>query len=282
MHGRKAAAHGGSSFLPESREGSGLMNLVINAGNSNTSFGVFEEETLLSHWKVKTDSKRTADEYALLLYQMMDMHGISPEECRGAMVCSVVPEADSFLSEALKEHFHLPIQFVGPGVKTGLNILYENPREVGADRITNAVAGKEKYGGPLIIIDFGTATTYCYIDEKNRYLGGAISPGMELAAEALAQKASKLPRVETRRASRVIGRSTVEALQSGFRYGFVSEVEGMIRRIQKEAGQKAAVAATGPAAEWIVEETSLIQSTDPYLTLEGLQIIYNKNNELFS
>lgn len=258
------------------------MNLVIDAGNGKTAFGVFEDDSLVSHWTIKTDADRTADEYALLLYQMLDMHGISAEDCRGAMVSSVVPHADLLLSEVLQEHFRMPVHFVGPGVKTGLNILYENPREVGADRITNAVAGKEKYGGPLIIIDFGTATTYCYIDEKNRYLGGAITPGMDLAAEALAARASKLPRVETRRAGRVIGRSTVEALQSGFCYGFVSEVEGMIRRIQKEAGQKAAVAATGPAAEWMAGETPLIQKADPFLTLEGLQLIFKKNSELFT
>jgi type III pantothenate kinase len=257
------------------------MNLVIDIGNTKMAFGVFEEDTLVSNWSLKTDTDKTADEYALLLYQMFGMHEIALEECKGAMACSVVPQVDRIMKEVLNEHFDIPLHFVGPGVKTGLNILYENPREVGADRITNAVAALEKYGPPFIVVDFGTATTYCYVNEKGQYLGGAITPGMGIAIDALTQKASKLPRIETATAGRVIGRSTVEALQSGCRYGLISEVEGMILRIQKEAGRKAPVVATGREAGWIKSETAAIQWEEEFLTLEGLQFIYQKNQELF-
>ncbi|SDO62951.1 type III pantothenate kinase [Alkalicoccus daliensis] len=258
------------------------MNLVIDIGNTKTAFGVYKEKELISHWTMKTDATRTADEYALFLYHMMEFYSLHTEDCEGAMICSVVPQADSVTAEVMEDHLRIPVRFVGPGVKTGLNILYENPREVGADRITNAVAGKELYGFPLIIIDFGTATTYCYLDDKGRYLGGAITPGMDIAMEALAAKASKLPRVETNNTGRVIGRSTAEALQAGAHYGQLSEVEGMIQRMRTEGGAHAKVIVTGPSAHWIAQESDKIDEAHEFLTLDGLQLIYLKNKELFS
>lgn len=258
------------------------MNLVIDIGNTKTAFGVYEEKELISHWTMKTDETRTADEYALFLHHMMEFYHLKAEDCEGAMICSVVPQADSLVIEVMEDYLRIPAHFVGPGVKTGLNILYENPREVGADRITNAVAGKEIYGVPLIIIDFGTATTYCYLDEKGCYLGGAITPGMDIAMEALAAKASKLPRVETNKAGRVIGRSTAEALQAGAHYGQLSEVEGMIRRMRREGGAHAKVIAAGPAGARIAEESEFIEEAHTFLTLDGLQLIYLKNKDLFS
>lgn len=258
------------------------MHLAIDIGNTKTAFGVYENELLLSHWTMKTDITKTADEYALFLHQMLEFYGVAAENCEGAMICSVVPQADGLVSQVLAEHFRIPFSFVGPGVKTGLNILYENPREVGADRITNAVAGKAIYGAPLLIIDFGTATTYCFIDKDGRYLGGAITPGMDIAMAALTNRASKLPQVETNKAGRIIGRSTTEALQAGYHYGFLSEVEGMIRRIHQESGLKAKVVATGSAAAWMHQESDLVQEVHEFLTLEGLHQIYLKNTELFS
>lgn len=254
-----------------------MMNMVADIGNTKIAFGIYEGQQLLFHWKMKTDTEKTADEYALFLRHMLEYHEVNAEDCEGAMLCSVVPKADAILSEVMSEHFRIPFSFVGPGVKTGLNILYDNPGEVGTDRITNAVAGKALYGAPLLIIDFGTATTYCFIDKEGRYLGGAITPGMDHAMEDLTKRASKLPQVETTKAGRVIGRSTKEALQSGYHYGFISEVEGMIRRMQSEAGIKAKVVATGPAAAWLQQESSLIQEVNEFLTLEGLQQIYLKN-----
>ncbi|NJP39333.1 type III pantothenate kinase [Alkalicoccus luteus] len=257
------------------------MNIVADAGNTVITVGIFEQEDLLASWEWKTDRGRTADEYGVMLHQMMSFYSIPSDEIEGALICSVVPDMDSLLQQMLEQYVQVPVHFVGPGVKTGLNILYENPREVGADRITNAVAGKALYGAPLIIVDFGTAVTFCYLDEEGRYLGGAIMPGLDLAMEALAEKASRLPKVRAEASPRVIGRSTAEALQSGYRYGGLGAVEGIISRIRRESGTNAAVVAAGPPADWAAAESRLIDQADPLLTLKGLQFIYEKNSGLF-
>ncbi|MFC4737781.1 type III pantothenate kinase [Bacillus daqingensis] len=257
------------------------MNIVADAGNTVMTVGVFEGEDLLASWEWKTDRGRTVDEYGLMLHQMMALYSIPSEEIEGSLVCSVVPDMDTLLEQVLEQYVQAPVYFVGPGVKTGLNILYENPREVGADRIANAVAGKALYGSPLIIVDFGTAITFCYLDEAGRYLGGAIMPGLDLAMEALAEKASRLPKVRAEASPRVIGRSTAEALQSGYRYGGLGAVEGIISRIRRESGTNATVVAAGTAAEWAASESRLIDHADPLLTLKGLQFIYEKNSGLY-
>lgn len=253
------------------------MIFVFDVGNTNTVLGVYDGEQLLYHWRVETNRNKTEDEYGIIIKSLFDHVGLSFTDISGIIISSVVPPMMFSLERMCQKYFNIKPLIVGPGMKTGLNIKYENPREVGADRIVNAVAGIHDYGSPLIIVDFGTATTYCYINEERQYLGGAIAPGISISSEALYSRASKLPKVEIVRPSGVIGRNTVSAIQSGIVFGYVGQVEGIVNRMKAESKIAPKVIATGGLAGLISEETNVIDVVDPFLTLRGLQLIYKRN-----
>lgn len=256
------------------------MIFVVDVGNTNTVLGVFDGEELLHHWRVETNRNKTEDEYGIIIKSLFNHVNLSLFDISGIIISSVVPPMMFSLERMCQKYFNVKPLIVGPGIKTGLNIKYENPREVGADRIVNAVAGIHDYGSPIIIVDFGTATTYCYINEEKQYLGGAIAPGISISSEALYTRASKLPKVEIVRPSGVIGKNTVSAIQSGIVFGYVGQVEGIVNRMKAESKQPPTVIATGGLAKLISEETSVIDVVDPFLTLRGLQLIYKRNMDM--
>src|SRR5678815_2864690 len=231
------------------------MLLTIDVGNTNTVLGVFDGTKLLDHWRLATEARRTADEYGLWIRQVLQWAGISAERIHALAVSSVVPPMQFSLEQMSQRYFKVAPLFVGPGVKTGMPILYDNPREVGADRVVNAVAAYEKHRGALIVVDFGTATTFDAVTAKGEYLGGAICPGITIAMEALFKNASKLPRVEFARPPHVIGKNTVHSMQSGLVYGYVSLVDGICERMRAELDGKAKVFATGGLAPLIASES---------------------------
>ncbi|MFZ5591613.1 MAG: type III pantothenate kinase [Bacillota bacterium] len=253
------------------------MILVFDVGNTNIVLGVFRDQELLAHWRISTSIQRTADEYGMLLAALFQHHGISMQDVQAVVISSVVPPLMRALEELAQKYFGVEPLVVGPGIKTGIAIKYENPREVGADRIVNAVAAYEKYGGPIIIVDFGTATTFCAINARGEYLGGAIAPGIAISTEALFARAAKLPRVELVRPLSVIGRNTVSSMQSGIIFGFAGQVDAIVGRMKKELGGQCKVIATGGLAELIARETSSIDVVDNLLTLQGLRLIYERN-----
>lgn len=253
------------------------MLLVFDVGNTNIVLGVYDGDKLLYHWRVSTDRQKTADEYGVLINSLFSQRGMAMADIDALIISSVVPPLMVPLTRMAQRYLHVDPLIVGPGIKTGICIRYENPREVGADRIVNAVAAYEKYGGPLIIVDFGTATTFCAIDAQGDYLGGAISPGIGISTEALFQRAAKLPRIELVKPRTVICRNTVASMQSGIIYGFVGQVDEIVRRMQEEMGGKAFVVATGGLAKLMAEESKTINVVEHFLTLEGLRIIYNRN-----
>ncbi len=250
---------------------------VLDVGNTNTVLGVYEGEVLKHHWRIETNRNKTEDEYGMMIKSLFQHDGLEFGQIEGVIISSVVPPIMAALERMCEKYFHVKPLVVGPGVKTGLNIKYENPREVGADRIVNAVAGIHEYGTPLIIVDFGTATTYCYIDESSHYMGGLIAPGIGISTEALYTRASKLPRIEITRPETVVGKNTVSAMQAGILYGYVGQVEGIVSRIKKEANADPTVIATGGLAGLIAKECSMIDVVDPDLTLKGLLLIYKRN-----
>lgn len=256
------------------------MIFVLDVGNTNAVLGVFKNGELCWHWRMETDRHKTEDEYGMLVKQLLEHEGIAFHDIQGIIISSVVPPIMFALERMCEKYFDIKPLIVGPGIKTGLNIKYENPREVGADRIVNAVAGIQLYESPLIIVDFGTATTYCYIDENKNYMGGVITPGIMISAEALYNRAAKLPRIEITRPSSVIGKNTVSAMQSGILYGYVGQVEGIVRRMKAEAKQEPTVIATGGLAKLIAEESNVIDKVDPFLTLKGLYMLYERNVNL--
>lgn len=254
----------------------GELLLVLDVGNTNTVVGLFDGEELRSHWRLTTQVDRTADEVGLWLRQLLDWEGVQPSELVAVAVGSVVPPMDPRLSEGIKRYLDLDAFFVVPGIKTGMPLRVEAPQELGADRLCDAVAAYELFGGPCVVIDFGTAVTWEVVSAKGEYLGGAIAPGPGVTAEALASKTAKLPRVAMSPPPRVIGKATVDSIQSGVFYGYLGLVEGITRRILDELGP-ATVVATGGFAENLSRHTEVIQHVEPDLTLFGLRLLWARN-----
>ena len=255
------------------------MILVMDVGNTNTVLGVYEGKKLLGYWGM--GMRKTPDEMGMFLLELFRYEKLDINRVEAIVMASVVPHVMNSLEHAIKKYFCKEPIVVGPGVKTGVNILYENPREVGVDRIVNAVAAYEIYKGPVVVVDFGTATTFCAISSRGEYLGGAISPGMRISLEALFQKTAKLPRIEIEKPKRVIGRNTVAGMQSGIVYGYIGQVDYIVKRMKQEMGEaNAKVIATGGLAKLIAKESETIDEINELLTLEGLRIIYEKNKQM--
>lgn len=253
------------------------MLLVIDIGNTNTSLGVFDRHDLRAQWRLSTNPEQTADEYGILVRNLFTLDSIQPGQISAMMVSSVVPTLNPVIEEMAERYFHLRPYFLGPGIRTGMAIHYDNPLEVGADRIADSVAAFEKYGGPCIVVDFGTAITFDAVSEKGEYLGGVIAPGIGISAEALFSRAARLSRVEVREPERVIGTNTVSSMQSGLFYGAVGLVDGVLDRMCSVLGTGAHVIATGGQAELLASALKYKPPVDSSLTLEGLRIIYERN-----
>ncbi|AKG43665.1 type III pantothenate kinase [Streptomyces xiamenensis] len=261
------------------------MLLTIDVGNTHTVLGLFDGEEIVEHWRISTDARRTADELAVLLQGLMGMHPLLGEELGdgidGICVCSTVPSVLHELREVTRRYYgDIPAVLVEPGVKTGVPILTDNPKEVGADRIINAVAAVELYGGPCIVVDFGTATTYDAVSARGEYAGGAIAPGIEISVEALGLRGAQLRKVELARPRHVIGKNTVESMQSGILYGFAGQVDGVVERMARELADDpddVTVIATGGLAPMVLREATVIDEHEPWLTLVGLRLVYERN-----
>ena len=255
------------------------MLLAIDVGNTETVVGVFREEELASRWRIHTSPERTADELALLFSGFLAQAGLSfDKNVTGVVMSSVVPRATESLREMTSRYFRFDAVVVEPGIKTGVPVLTDNPREVGADRIVNALAAFTKYGGPAIVVDFGTATTFDVVSEKGELLGAAIAPGLHISAGALFEHTALLPLVELVAPKSAIGKNTVESVQSGLVFGYAAMVDGMVERISKDLGEPTVVA-TGGLAPTVISECRTIDKHDPWLTLEGLRLIFDKNTE---
>lgn len=254
------------------------MIFVFDTGNTNTVLGVFKNDQLIYEWRIKTDHHKTEDEFGMLIKSLFDHKGISFSDFKGVIISSVVPPIMLALEKMSKIYFNVKPLIIGKeNVNSFLKMRYPHPHELGADRIVNAVGAIEEYGAPLIITDFGTATTYCYINEDKEYVGGIIAPGIKISMEALYKKASKLPRIEIQSPTEVVGSSTVEAMQSGVYYGYIGQVDGLIHRIKTERKTNPRVIATGGLASLIAKDSETIDVVDTHLTLKGLYLIYQKN-----
>ncbi len=262
------------------------MLLVLDVGNTNTVLGVFDVKPgddgeqhgpLIAHWRVSTTKTQTVDEYGVLFRNLFAMNGLKRESVQGIVISSVVPPLDSTLREVCEKYFQSRPLFIEPGVKTGMPVHYDNPAEVGADRIVNSVAAFEKFGGPCIIVDFGTATTFDVVSKKGEYLGGVITPGIGISADALFSRTARLPRVDMRKPPRVLATNTVNSVQSGLYYGYIGLIDGILERLIAELNDKVTVVATGGLASLMGGGSKYIREIDDLLTLDGLRIIYERN-----
>ena len=253
------------------------MLLAIDIGNTNVVLGVFDGERLRQSWRVGTKTQITADEYAMILKDLFGFTGLELRQIDGVIISTVVPPLLPVMADVSRKYFEVEPMVVTDALRTGITLAYDNPKEIGADRIVNAVAAFKRFGGPLIIVDFGTATTFCAVTKDGAYLGGAIAPGLKISAEALYQRAAKLPRVELSRPRTVIGKDTVSAMQAGILFGYAGLVDGIVERMKREFSREAKVIATGGLAGLVAPETTSITEVIPDLTLEGLRLLFEAN-----
>lgn len=254
------------------------MLLAVNVGNTNTVLGVFRGAELEHQWRTSTETERTADELAVLFGGLLEQADLSfSNQITGVVISSVVPTSTGALRDMVERYFNFPPVIVEPGTKTGMPILTDNPRELGADRVVNALAAFNRYGGPCIVIDFGTATTYDAVSEKGEFLGGAIAPGLQTKNASLSRETARLPQVELKAPRTAIGKNTVDAIQSALIFGTAAEADGMIERMRKEFGGDATVVATGGLAPLIIPHCQFVDEHDPWLTLEGLRLVFERN-----
>ncbi len=255
------------------------MLLAVDIGNTIIDLGVFEGKNLLQHWKIKSEREKTCDEYAVTLLNLFSFSGLEVKKIKSVLLSSVVPPLTPVFEDLSQKMFEVKALVVGPGLRTGMAILYENPLEVGADRVVAAVAAFEKHGGPCIVVDFGTATTFDAVSAQGEYIGGSIAPGIQISAEALYLKTARLPRIEIKKPKKAIGRTTVSSMQSGLYFGYIGLVSNIIEEIKKELGAKASVVSTGGFAAQISSEIKAIDFYEPNLVLEGLRIVHERNKE---
>ncbi len=255
------------------------MLLVIDIGNSNIVMGTYEGKKLMKHWRVSTDRQKTGDEYGMLINDLFRFQGVHISDIQSIIISSVVPPLVVPMVKMCERYFHVQPLVVGPGIRTGIRLNYENPRAIGADRIVNVVGAYEQYGGPLIVIDIGTATTIDVVDEDGNFMGGVIAPGIGTSADALFNSTAKLPRIELVPPKNIICHNTIQGMQAGIIYGYVGQIDEIVRRIREEAGKEMRVVATGGLARMIANESRTIDKVDHFLTLSGLRVLYERNQQ---